>query len=496
MKANFVVLAVLLGAHGALGQLNVLAKLAGKKYFGSAVDNPALADLPYKRKLSDIAEFGQITASNTLKWETVEAVRGVYNFTGGDELVALAKKNHQLFRGHTCVWHSQLAPWVEAGNFGAKELTSIIEDHCSKIVGHYKGDIWDIVNEAFEDDGTFRKTVFYNTLGTEYFEIALRVAHKADPKTKLYINDYNVEGLNAKSDGYYNLIKALKAKKVPIDGLGVQGHLIVGRVPTTIRENFQRFADLGVDIAVTELDIRMELPVTPEKLEQQKKDYATVIRACKAVRRCVGVTIWDYTDKYSWIPGWFEGEGAALPWDEFTRAPLVSLLFGASYLVASAAAYSYNDYNELDARYQIDDVLSERGFDLEARETVDVPFQPSLRAFLEEAVTAHRRSMSEDQEDLEARALVAVTAKIFREGPPGSTPDGTITMQVNRHAVTVELFKQAIARYGIDLTSYTASVPAKGYKICYGEQMLDKCLEGRPNEGGVIAFSRMLPRLN
>ncbi|KAF6753708.1 glycoside hydrolase superfamily [Ephemerocybe angulata] len=141
MKANFVVLAVLLGAHGALGQLNILAKLAGKKYFGSAVDNPALADLPYKKKLSDITEFGQITASNTLKWETVEAVRGVYNFTGGDELVALAKKNHQLFRGHTCVWHSQLAPWVEAGNFSAKELTSIIEDHCSKIVGHYKGDI-------------------------------------------------------------------------------------------------------------------------------------------------------------------------------------------------------------------------------------------------------------------------------------------------------------------------------------------------------------------
>ncbi|KAJ2912385.1 hypothetical protein MD484_g8027, partial [Candolleomyces efflorescens] len=310
----FVVLAVLLGAHGVFAQLNVLAKLAGKQYFGSAVDNPALSDVPYRRQLSNWLDFGQITASNTLKWETVEAQRGVFNFTGGDEILALGKRNKQLVRGHTCVWHSQLAPWVEAGNFSAAELTKIIEDHCGTIVGHYLQ--WDVVNEAFEDDGTFRQTVFYKTLGTKYFETALRVARKADPKTKLYLNDYNVEGLNAKSDAYYNLIKELKAKKVPIDGFGVQGHLILGRVPTTIKENFQRFADLGVDIAITELDIRMDLPVTPEKLEQQKKDYETVIAACKAVKRCVGVTIWDYTDKYSWVPGWFEGEGAALPWDE------------------------------------------------------------------------------------------------------------------------------------------------------------------------------------
>ncbi|KAF6750184.1 hypothetical protein DFP72DRAFT_1173037 [Ephemerocybe angulata] len=96
---------------------------------------------------------------------------------------------------------------------------------------------------------------------------------------------------------------------------------------------------------------------------------------------------------------------------KFTLAPLVSLLFGASYLIANAAAYSYDDYNELDARYQIDDVLSERGFGLAARETVDVPFQPSLRAFLDEAVTAHRRSMSE-YEHLEAREMISVTGRV------------------------------------------------------------------------------------
>ncbi|KAF6753706.1 endo-1,4-beta xylanase [Ephemerocybe angulata] len=309
---------IILLCAGVGAQLDTLAKRAGKVYFGSAVDNPELGDLPYKTLLSNASEFGQLTAGNSLKWETVQPVRGTYKFAGGDEILALAKQNRQLFRGHTCVWHSQLAAWVEAGKFSAKDLTAIIEDHCGRLVGHYKGEMysWDVVNEAFEDDGSYRKSVFYNTLGTQYFETALRAARKADPNTKLYLNDYNVEGINSKSDAYYTLIKSLIAKKVPIDGFGVQGHLIVGQVPTNIRENFQRFADLGIDVAITELDIRMVLPVTPEKLEQQKRDYAAVIRACKAVKRCVGVTVWDYTDKYSWIPSVFKGEGAALPWDE------------------------------------------------------------------------------------------------------------------------------------------------------------------------------------
>lgn len=103
----------------------------------------------------------------------------------------------------------------------------------------------------------------------------------------------------------YNLVKSLKKNRVPIHGIGVQGHLIVGSVPTTIEENLRKFATLGVEVAITELDIRMELPATKEKLEQQRKDYMTVIGACKAVPACIGVTIWDWTDKVgihnSWI---------------------------------------------------------------------------------------------------------------------------------------------------------------------------------------------------
>ena len=127
------------------------------------------------------------------------------------------------------------------------------------------------------------------------------------------------------------LVKSLKAQGVPIDGVGMQAHLIVGQVPTTMQENIQRFTALGVEVAITELDIRMTLPVTDALLQQQKKDYQTVVSACKAVLGCIGVTIWDYTDKvstfkifvnvqstslqYSWIPSVWSTQGAALPWD-------------------------------------------------------------------------------------------------------------------------------------------------------------------------------------
>ncbi len=113
-----------------------------------------------------------------------------------------------------------------------------------------------------------------------------------------------------------NLVKSLIAQGVPIDGIGIQAHLIVGAVPTTLQANWEAMAALGVEIAITELDIRMTLPATAALYEQQRKDYLSVVSACNAIPKCVGVTIWDWTDKYSWVPSVFSGQGAALPWDE------------------------------------------------------------------------------------------------------------------------------------------------------------------------------------
>ncbi|KAJ7039317.1 beta-1,4-endoxylanase [Mycena alexandri] len=301
---------------------NTVAKtLGGKKYFGSATDNPELTDTAYVATLSDNTLFGQITPGNSMKWDATEPSRGVFTFAGGDAVAALAKKNGQLLRGHNCVWYNQLASWVTAGNFNATTLTSILQTHCGTVVSHYAGQMysWDVVNEPFNDDGTVRSFVFSDALGlTSYVTTALVAARAADPAAKLYINDYNIDSAGAKATAMLNLVKSLKTAGTPIDGVGIQGHLIVGEVPSkaALIANYQAFTALGIEIAITELDIRMTLPETPALLAQQQTDYNTVISACKAVVGCVGVTIWDYTDKYSWIPGVFTGQGAALPWDD------------------------------------------------------------------------------------------------------------------------------------------------------------------------------------
>ncbi|KAF9450084.1 glycoside hydrolase family 10 protein [Macrolepiota fuliginosa MF-IS2] len=297
-------------------QLAQLATAAGKLYFGTATDNPELTDSPYVTQLGNTADFHQITAGNSMKWDATEPSRGTFTFTAGDTIANLALSHGQILRGHNCVWHNQLPSWVTSGNFNNATLLSIVQTHCSTLVSHYKGKIPDTILEPFNDDGTFRQSVFFTTTGTAYISAALRAARAADPAAKLYINDFNIEGTGAKSTAMANLVRSLKSQGVPIDGIGVQAHLIVGEVPSTLQQNLQNFVNLGVEVAITELDIRMTLPSTQALLTQQQQDYQTVIHACKAVSGCVGVTIWDWTDKYSWVPGTFSGQGAACPWDQ------------------------------------------------------------------------------------------------------------------------------------------------------------------------------------
>ncbi|KAF8659473.1 hypothetical protein AX16_001840 [Volvariella volvacea WC 439] len=306
--------------------LHARAVSKGKKYFGSETETDVLNDAPYVAILR--TEFGQITAGNSMKWDATEPQRGSFQFSRGDTIVNFAKSNGQLVRGHTCVWHSQVPRWVTEGNFNNATLQEIIRSHTTAVVVPTIliglalttriiciQDSWDVVNEPFNGDGTLRQSLFYNTIGRSYIDVALRAARAADPSTKLYINDYNIDGLSSKSTGMVNLIKDLKARGVPVDGVGIQAHLIVGAVPSTFRQNLEQFAALGVEVAITELDIRMPLPATTAKLDQQRKDYQAVAAACRAVPACVGITTWDFTDKYSWVPGVFPGQGAALPWD-------------------------------------------------------------------------------------------------------------------------------------------------------------------------------------
>ena len=143
----------------------------------------------------------------------------------------------------------------------------------------------------------------------------MEAARAADPSAKLYINEYNIEYAGAKATSLLNLVKSLKAAGVPLDGVGFQCHFIVGEVPSDLQQQLEAFAAAGVEVALTELDIRMTLPATQALLNQQETDYRNVVAACEAVDACVGITLWDWTDKYSWVPNTFSGQGEACPWD-------------------------------------------------------------------------------------------------------------------------------------------------------------------------------------
>ncbi|MFJ8335632.1 endo-1,4-beta-xylanase [Streptomyces sp. NPDC094437] len=263
------------------------------------------------------AQFSALTPGNAMKWGSVEPTQGSFNWAEADQIVAFAQAHDQQVRGHTLVWHSQNPSWLTNGTWTSAQLSTLLQNHIGTEVGRYQGKIaaWDVVNEPFNEDGTYRSTLWYDGLGADYIANALTWARAADPAAKLYINDYNVEGVNAKSTALYDLVRSLKARGVPIDGVGLQAHLILGQVPATLQQNIQRFADLGVDVAITELDVRMALPADSAKLAQQAADYRAVTAACVAVARCVNLTVWGFTDSDSWVDSTFPGYGAATPYD-------------------------------------------------------------------------------------------------------------------------------------------------------------------------------------
>lgn len=260
------------------------------------------------------------------QWMYIEPEQNVFNYTLGDQIIRPAIAHGQLRRCHNLVWHSQLPTWLTSGTWTKNELVSILENHIAHEVTHYRGECyaWDVVNEALNDNGTLRSDIWLDTIGPEYIELAFRTAAKYDPFAKLYYNDYNIETIGAKSDAAAAIVTGLKKNGVKIDGVGLQSHFIVGESPSYAQQvaNMQRFTSLGVEVAITELDVRMTLPDTPANDTQQAANYADAVRACKDVKRCVGVTVWDFYDPFSWVPSTFPGQGNAdLYWANFTRKP-------------------------------------------------------------------------------------------------------------------------------------------------------------------------------
>jgi endo-1,4-beta-xylanase len=294
-----------------LGQLAA----AKGKYFGSALNAGRVASGGSYTQIVG-TEFNAVTPENEMKIDATEPNQGQFNFGPGDQIVAFAQAHNQKVRGHTLVWHSQLPGWLNNGTFNATQLRAIMQNHITTVMQHYAGKTfaWDVVNEAFNDDGTRRQSKWQTTLGDGYIADAFRFARAADPTAKLYINDFNTDGINAKSTAIFNLAQSLVSQGL-LDGVGFQSHMILGQVPSTYQQNLQRFANLGLDVAITELDIRMNTPASAAMLQQQSGDYTTVTNACLAVARCVGITTWGVGEPDSWIPGTFSGQGQGLLFD-------------------------------------------------------------------------------------------------------------------------------------------------------------------------------------
>ncbi|MEU5703774.1 endo-1,4-beta-xylanase [Streptomyces aurantiacus] len=283
----------LAGTAQAASTLGAAAAEKGR-YFGTAVAASHLGEAAYASTLD--TEFNSVTPENEMKWDAVEPNRNSFSFGSADQIVSHAQSKGMKVRGHTLVWYSQLPGWVSG--LGASDLRTAMNNHITQVMQHYKGKIhsWDVVNEAFQDgnSGARRSSPFQDKLGDGHIEEAFRTARSVDSAAKLCYNDYNTDGVNAKSNAVYNMVKDFKSRGVPIDCVGFQSHFNPNSpVPSDYRANLQRFADLGVDVQITELDIE-------GSGSAQAANYSTVVNACLAVSRCTGITVWGVTDKYSW----------------------------------------------------------------------------------------------------------------------------------------------------------------------------------------------------
>ncbi|MBX2873603.1 MAG: endo-1,4-beta-xylanase [Saprospiraceae bacterium] len=230
----------------------------GNFHIGAALNRPQIYEADSVAAALIRKEFNSITAENMMKWMHIHPGVDSFQFEAADKFVTLGEENDMFIVGHTLVWHSQLAPWVQEIT-DRDSMLQHLQNHVSKIVGRYKDSVrgWDVVNEALNEDGSLRSSLFLELIGDEYLLKAFEWAAAADPAAELYYNDYSLCN-PAKREGAIALVKRLQANGVKIDGIGMQGHWGLDSPSLEEIENsILAYSALGVKVMITELDINV-----------------------------------------------------------------------------------------------------------------------------------------------------------------------------------------------------------------------------------------------
>lgn len=280
--------------------------------------------------------FNSITSENMMKWGPIHPEPDKYNFVSADQFVALGKKMNAFVIGHTLVWHQQTPKWVyqnEMGESLMKEaLLERMEKHIETLVGRYKGQVhgWDVVNEVFEDDGSYRESEWYQITGKEYILKAFHKAHEMDPEAELYYNDYNL-WKPEKREAAIALAQELREKGLRVDGIGMQGHYMLDSPPVEMIEaSIIAISNAGFKVMVTELDVDvLPRPRASEGADLNKnyaldekfnpytaglpesiadkfaKRYTDIFSVfCKHQDKISRITFWGLHDGASWLNNW------------------------------------------------------------------------------------------------------------------------------------------------------------------------------------------------
>ncbi|WP_131536734.1 endo-1,4-beta-xylanase [Pedobacter nototheniae] len=272
-----------------------------------------------------IKEFNSVTAENAMKFASLHPSKDTYTWSDADYLVDFAKANGKRVHGHNLNWYKSLPDWVNNFQGTTAEWENLLKTHIQTVVGHFKGKVvsWDVVNEAINDDGTLRNSIWLQKLGADYIGRAFQYAHEADPDALLFYNDYGHEYGPTKRTAILNLVTGLKNKGIPIDGIGLQMHTRITQSDANLAAAINTAAATGLKIHISELDIALNpdnvqnMTFTSVLGDSQAEKYKTIVKAYNAIPKSqqFGITTWNVTDGDSWIPSNYNRPDWPLPFD-------------------------------------------------------------------------------------------------------------------------------------------------------------------------------------